>query len=230
MMKLVTALLALSLALAAGAVQAGAPVQGNYQSLLGQMQVGRFSESWAGGGQGQVGNAVHAMSWNGAALGAEWYVACPVLGSTPVLQSDSRDATGTGFVQYRSDYLGGHVWLSGAGAWAGGDAAYTGDCDYYIHFTEFLFVYWVPISYVTDVQFGGKFDGYCLCFTVIANAASGSSGAQPTGYPPYLQSDCAVNTGLTGEYGDVMDIILSIFPCESGTENSTWGGIKALYK
>lgn len=229
-MKLATAVLALSLALAAGAVQAGAPVQGNYQSLSGDMLVGRFSESWAGGGQGAVGNAVHAMSWDGTALGTEWYVACPVLGSIPTLLSDSRDITGTGFVSYRSDYLGGHFWLSGAGAWAGGDASYTGGLDYYTHITEFLFVYGVPISYVTDVQFGGKFDGYCLCLTVIANAASGSSGPQPSGYPPYLQSDCTAGPDLTGEYGGVMDIIMSIFPCESGTENSTWGGIKALYR
>jgi hypothetical protein len=229
-MRLVTVLLALLLALAAGAVQAGPPVQGNYQSLQGDMLSGRFSESWAGGGQGQIGNTVHAMSWNGTALGTEWYVACPVLGSTPTLVSDSRDITGTGFVSYRSDYVGGRFWLSGVGAWAGGDAFYAGALDYYIHVTEFLFVYGVPISYVTDVQFGGKFDGYCLCLTVIANAASGSSGAQPSGYPPYLQSDCSVNTGLTGEYGDVMDITMSIYPCASGVENSTWGGVKALFK
>jgi len=229
-MKLVTALLGFLLILAAGAVQAGPPIQGNYRSLDGDMLAGRFSESWAGGGQGQIGNTVHAMSWNGAVLGTEWYVACPVLGSTPTLVSDSRDITGTGFVSYRSTYTGGYFWLTGAAPWGGGDAFYTGTLDYYTHNTEFLFVYWVPISYVTDVNFGGPFDDYCLCITVIANAASGSSGPQPSGYPPYLQSDCSINTGLTGEYGNVMDITMSVYPCASGTENTTWGGVKALFR
>jgi len=182
-MKLASALAAVVLLLVAVCAQAGAPTDGIYKSSLGNMLAGRFSESWAGGGQGQTGNAVHAMSWSGSALGTQWVISCPVLSAVPTLVSDSRDASGTGMVEYLSHYSGGVFWLSRAGAWGDGTVDYTGILEYYTHHTTFMFLKWVPISYTANADFGGHFDGYCKCISGTANGCSVGNGSQPAGYP-----------------------------------------------
>jgi len=230
MMKLASVLAAVVLLLVATLAQAGAPTDGVYKSLNGQMLLGRFSESWAGGAQGQIGNTVHSMSWNGTALGTQWTISCPMLSQVPVMVSDSRDASGTGMVEYESQYSGGVFWLSRTGGWGDGTEDYTGVLDYYRHHTTFLFVNWVPISYTANADFNGHFDGYCKCISVTANGASVGKGAQPANYPPFLQSDCMVNTALQGEWGTVKDLIMTIYECPSGNDASTWGTIKALYR
>jgi hypothetical protein len=229
-MKMASVLAAVVLLLVAVFAQAGPPTDGVYKSITGAMLVGRFSESWAGGGQGQIGNAVHSMSWNGTALGTQWTVSCPVLAAVPTLVNDSRDASGTGMVEYMSHYAGGVFWLVRTGPWGDGTQDYTGTLDYYTHHTTFVFVNWVPISYTANAEFGGHFDGYCKCITVTANGASVGKGAQPANYPPFLQTDCMPNAGLQGEWGSVRDVILSIYECASSNDPSTWGTIKALYR
>jgi hypothetical protein len=76
----------------------------------------------------------------------------------------------------------------------------------------------------------GFFDIYCKCVLIVANGASVGNGAQPADYPAFLESDCDENTGLTGEWGDVADITMTIYDCASGTDASTWGTIKSLYR
>lgn len=227
-MKMASALAAVVL-LAAVCVQAGAPADGIYKSTLGQMLAGRFSESWAGGGQGQIGNAVHAMSWNGSALGTEWEISCPVLSAVPTLVYDSRDASGTGMVEYLSHYMGGGFWLSRTGLWGDGTQDYTGVLDYYTHNTTFLYLNWVPISYTANANFGGHFTGFCKCITGTANGCSVGQGNLAGGYPPFLTSNCVPITTIQGEWGTVQSVILSIFECASGNDPSTWGAIKTLY-
>lgn len=224
MMKIVIASTVLILILA-WSLAAGPPIPGDYNPIG-----GRYTESYAGGGQGQMGNVVHAMSWDGSALGTRWYIACPVLAQPPELLYDSLDATGTGYVGYRTDYTGGYFWLAGTGPWGNGDASYTGTLDYYYHITDFLFVGGSFITYTTNAYFGGTFDDYCLCITGIANGAYVGSGAQPADYPPFLEGNCSENPGLTGEWGSVRDVLLSIYDCSSGNELTTWGSIKSLYR
>jgi hypothetical protein len=225
-MKVVTALVVVLSVLAAMPVLAGAPLDGTYKSLDGDMVNGRFSESWYGGGQGQIGNTVHAMSYGAA----EWRIWCPSLAAEPVLIADYRDGSGTGQVEYQSTYSGGYFWITGAGPWDGGDTEYTGYFTSYIHNTTFIFFNNVPISYTTNAQMEGFFDIYCKCVLIVANGASVGNGAQPADYPAFLESDCDENTGLTGEWGDVADITMTIYDCASGTDASTWGTIKSLYR
>ncbi|MCK4548044.1 MAG: hypothetical protein KAW17_11460 [Candidatus Eisenbacteria sp.] len=229
-MKLVTTLFTLALVAVSLPALAGSPLEGEYTSLTGDMLAGRFSESWFGGGQGQIGNVVHAQSWNGSFLGSEWSIYCPVLAETPELINDGVDpVSGNGMREYRSVYAGGLFWLDGAGAWGSGDPVYTGTLDYYIHHTTFIFYNWVPIAYTTNADFAGQFDGYCMCILGIANAASVGQGAQPADYPMFLDDNCEDWTGQ-GEWGMVADVTLSIFDCASGAEPTTWGSIKTLYR
>jgi hypothetical protein len=231
MMKVVIALVITLSVLAALPAMAAAPLDGTYKSLDGDMEVGKFSESWYGGGQGQIGNTVHSMSYDiTGAAGGEWRIWCPSLAAEPLLIADNRDASGTGQVEYQSTYDGGYFWLTGSGLWGGGDADYTGYFTSYIHNTTFIFFNNVPISYTTNAQMEGFFDGYCKCILVVANGASVGNGAQPTDFPPFLEPSCGENTGLTGEWGDVADITMTIYECASSTEKSSWGAIKSLYR
>jgi hypothetical protein len=229
-MKLVIALVTLTMVLVAVPVLAGPPLDGDYSSLTGDMDAGRFSESWFGGAQGQMGNVVHAQSWDGATLGLEWSVYCPVLAAPPVLVNDGVDpVTGNGMREYETMYAGGFFWLTGGGPWGNGDAAYTGTLDYYTHNTTFIFYNWVPVAYTTNANFAGQFDGYCKCILVVANGASVGNGDQPADYPVFLDDTCANWVG-TGEWGQVADITMSILDCASGNEATSWGSIKTMYR
>jgi hypothetical protein len=222
--------IALALVLVATAAIAGPPIEDVYrsQSLFGTFLDGRFSESYAGGAQGAEGNVVHVMSWDGSALGTEWVISCPVLTGTPVLLDDDRDANGTGFVTYQTFYTGGTLWLSSTGPW--GDEDYTGGIDYYSHVTTFFYFNNVFQTYTTEASVSGTFDGYCLCFDILANGQWHGTGALASGYPPYLDGDCLGGTVTVGDYGEADDITLSIYECASSTEPTDWGGIKALYR
>ena len=69
----------------AGSVSAGPPRNGTYTSSAGQLLHGRYSESWINGGPNQVGNTLHAASWDGVDLGTQWEVLCPSVVAPPVL-------------------------------------------------------------------------------------------------------------------------------------------------
>jgi hypothetical protein len=230
MKKLATALVGLSLLLTAWPALAGAPLEGEYRSQLGDMLAGRFCESWAGGAQGQVGNAVHAQSWDGSNLGGEWTLSCPVLMEPPELISSNLDVNGTGMVEYRSVYSGGTLVIVGTGPWGAGDAWYTATLDYYVHNTTFIYWYGVQISYTTNADFSGHFIDYPVCLLGVTNAASVGQGGQPADYPDFLTSACLPDGTLMGEWGQVADITLSIFECTIGSESNTWGSIKTMYR
>jgi hypothetical protein len=224
--------IALGLVLIASVALAGPPVSGTYKSVSlsgGTFLDGRFSESYAGGAQGAEGNVVHVASYDEDTgfLGTEWYISCPTLLGTPEIISDTR-VNGTGFVTYRTTYSGGMIWLADIGPW--GDEDYTGAIDYYTHETQFLYVAGTPQGYTTNATVDGTIDGYCECFEIIANAASGGSGVLPTGYPAYLDGDCVPDLDLAGEYGPAYEITITLHECPSGTSPAEWGSIKALYK
>lgn len=229
-MRMVIAVL---LVLIASVAMAGAPVPGTYKSASlagGTFLDGRYSESYAGGAQGAEGNVMHVMSWDQAsgALGAEWYISCPVMTGTPVLISDNRDGSGTGQVVYQTWYTGGTLFLAGSGPW--GDQDYYGSFEYYSHETTFIFFMGTPYGYDTNATVSGTFDDFCMCFDIIANGSLIGEGALASGYPPYLDGSCNEGTVSTGEYGNAYEITISIYSCASGTEPAAWGSIKALYR
>jgi hypothetical protein len=192
---------------------------------------GRFSESWMGG-PGQVGNTINAQSWDGSTLGGDWVVSCAAIASPPTLESDTRDANGTGDVVYSTIYGGGTFWFSMNGPWGDGTEDYTGTISTFNVTTTYQYANNNLLGIRSNITMSGIFDGYDNCVEyVISNAAFvGTGGASPAGYPPYLNSSCA--TGPTvGGWGDAVQITLNIFgSCTIPVEGKTWGGVKALYE
>ena len=226
--------LAFVLLLVAVSAQAGSPLNGVYRSSADQVLNGRFSEAWIGGGQGSIGNTVHAASWDGTALATQWEVLCPWLQYAPVLQSNTIDSTGTGQMVWYSVYYGGTIWLTGAAAWGGGDANYTVDLEFYTHTTTMTYNQGQLVNYVTNVVCRGFFIGYPTCMELtIANAASmGMGGVPPADYPALRDASagCTDAVGYIGEWGVVHSITMVITGCEVGVREGTWGAIKSLYR
>jgi hypothetical protein len=221
------------LPLLAGSALAAAPRDGIYTSAAGQLQTGRFSESWIGGGRGEIGNTMHAQSWDGAALGAQWQVACASISSTPVLIDDAVDEVGYGHRTYRTVYSGGTFQLDGSGAWGTGDPVYGGDIAFYAHTTTYQYANFVLVGYVVNVELAGYFEGYGRCMQLtIANAVSSGNGTQTRSYPVFLNGaeGCAPDPSLTGDWGEVHSITLVILNCNTAVASESWGTIKSLYR
>jgi hypothetical protein len=71
-------ILTVVLMVGAASVYAGPPINGTYKSTLGQFDEGREASSWsAGGGFLSTGGILHAESWDGVGLGADWKIVCP---------------------------------------------------------------------------------------------------------------------------------------------------------
>jgi len=214
---------------------AGAPATGTYLSWDmpgGSFDVGRFSESWNGGG-GQIGNTVNAMSWDGATLGLEWVVSCPAIASSPTIIIDTRDVDGTGDIIYLTIYGGGSFWFSKDGPWGDGTEDYSGALNTFNVTSTHQYINNVRTGIRSNITLTGQFDGYDNCMEyVISNAAfTGETSVMPlpAGYPPFIDSGC--NAGpTTGGWGDTVQIELNIFgSCVVPIEEKTWGAVKALY-
>jgi hypothetical protein len=219
---------------------AGAPQVGVYLSLTqgGPVLDGRFSESWVGvGGPGQFDNTVNAESWDtGLGLGTEWRFYCPAIGAAPVLIEDTRDGNGTGDVVYQTEYVGGHFWLSKSGAWGDGSEDYVGDLDLFSVETTYKYVAGVVLGIRSNITLSGHFLGYDNCLNyAITNASffgnTDDNGPLPAGFPAFLNSSCQDNVLVRGGWGSVTQIALQITgSCVVGTEEPTWGGVKARYR
>jgi len=233
-LKSIAYALVFAVLLAAVSAVAGPPINGVYTSAASQVLNGRFSEAYIGGGQGQIGNTVHAASWDGAALATQWEVLCPWLQYTPQLIENTLDPYGTGQLVWRSIYYGGTIWLTGGGAWGGGDPDYTVDLEFYTHTTTITYNQGQPVGFVTNVVCRGFFIGYPTCMELtIANAASmGQGGVPPSDYPTLRDhtGGCVDVVGYVGDWGVVHSITMVITGCPTGTQIGTWGAIKSLYR
>lgn len=236
-MRKLILLFAAVLVLAPVVAFAAAPAVGTYKTLYGQVLTGRATESMpADMAEGQIGNLVMAASYDGTTLGTNWAVSCPQIASAPVLTYDDVDEYGYGQRIYRTDYTGGVLWLSGTGAWAGGDAYYTSPLSTFRIIATKQYEAGVLVGVVSNINLRGPIDGYTSCFEMaISNAEF--VGYTPVGTPvpgpfPAFKgpSDCNA-TGSHGTYWDVHDITLTLYgSCVVPTEKSTWGAIKTLYR
>jgi hypothetical protein len=219
------------------AVYADAPINDIYQSP-GDINEGRFSEAYIGGGQGQVDNTVHAESWDGYDLGLQWKVLCPVMAYPPELIEDTVDEYGNGHRVYRTVYANGEFWLSGTGAWSSGDAYYSGDLEHYVHTTTMQIAGGELVAYNTNAQMTGRFHGYqetCMQLTIANAVLVGMDGVPPADYPVLkdgTSGSCLdAAGGYIGEWGNVWAITMIIQGCEpTASEESSWGAIKSLYR
>lgn len=229
-------ILCLMLLFLAGPVMAGAPMVDTYESFDlpgGSFYTGHFSESWVGSppNAGYPGNTINAASWDGATLGAEWHLDCAYINAPPIA-TDNRDGSGTGTVEYDTYYDGGMLTLKASGPW--GDEDYDVTVDYFKVRSTHLYFNNVLQNVVSDVTIFGSFTGYinCMAYT-IANAAiygnTPQDGALPAGFPAFTDGSC--NAGpQDGAWGATEEITLVIYPtCEVGTEQSSWGAVKARY-
>lgn len=231
------ALFALLTLLLAGSSIAGPPLVGNYDStdLGGVVYVGRYTEGWApGGGAIQSGTTLNAESWSGTVLGTQWRYWCATEVADGVLLTDNVNASGNGNRTYMKTFVGGYIWLDGAGPWANGDADYPGVIDNYTEFETITYSNWVAIAAVTNVQALAHFDNYpdqCMTF-YIGNgsraAATDIGDPVPLDYPGLLDTNCDA-TLVDGAFWDFFSITLSITGCTTPVEESTWGGIKSMY-
>jgi hypothetical protein len=212
-------------------VLAGEPVNGTYKSSLGQFDEGRESSWWSFDGFVSNLNTMHAESWNGSTLGGDWKLMCPFVVNVNLID-DTVNGAGNGHRIYMLTYIGGFLELSGTGPWTNGDAVYTA---WIVQQTEIRTIQYIGnamVGSVSDHQILAKFPpAGTLCAAVgIGNGVwLGSGAAAPAGYPTYRDPNCLLRD-VAGSWGDVRDITISIHGCVVGTEEVTWGTVKAMYK
>lgn len=235
-MKLVKSILAFSLMIiVAGASYAacpGAPKDGIYTTTNGTILSGRASESWCSGvGPGRPGNTENAMSWDGASLGSQWKVWGMAIDQNGAVETGRYfDGSGTGWVDYATNYSGGQFWLSGNHIWGNGSTDFAGSITYYNVGARVTFVGWQPVGVTSNIILTGVFDACPNCHIeyAISNALliwqTGYPTAMPADYPPFLCS------ATSGELFSACCIVAKIHCTPISTESSTWGGVKALYQ
>jgi hypothetical protein len=210
----------------------GIPYDGNYSTYGGNLLSGRASEAWCGTPlmPGVPGNTENAMSWDDFTLGTQWKAWGMYIDETgAVWQAENLDADGTGWVDYVTNYEGGQFWLSGAHEWSDGTDL-TGQINYYIVNARVSYLEGQVIGVTSNVVFNGVFDQCpnCNLEYVIANAMRvwwpGDPDPAPADYPPFI-----CGSGL-GELFEICCIMANITCHTIGTEPSTWGMIKELYR
>jgi hypothetical protein len=191
-----------------------APIIGDYKSPeLGGADLlnGRWAESFAGGGQGQVGNLINAASWNGTQLGTQWLLSDPNLQQVSVMYDHV--IGGNGQIAYVTTYDGGEMTLKVSGPdnypWAGaGDVDdYVIEIDSYTHLTTVQWLGGQVVDIRSTVLMDGTFrdyEGYGLAF-LVATAAQLGEGELPDDYPEYLGAE-------TGHFGIIQKINMEIVP------------------
>lgn len=190
---------------------------------------GRASEGWCGTPTqpGVPGNMENAESWNGATLGTQWRAWGMVIDAAGAGEvARNLDGTGSGWIDYVTNYDGGEFWLLGT-HFGDGTTDFTGTIGYYNVSTRVTYLNGAAVGLTSNVTFNGVFNECDCCYLefVISNAMrvwDGYTGTMPANYPPFL-------CGPTGELFDICCITASI-SCYVGTEETSWGGIKSLHE
>jgi hypothetical protein len=238
MKRFAIASVTLAVLLLAATTYAGPPLNGTYQStdLGGDMQVGRYTESFAAPGGGlDPGVTYNGESWSGTALGQQWTFYCGTMVAPPVLLVDTvNPSTGNGNRTYMKIYVSGDFWLSGAGPWANGEPQYTGIIDSYTIFETISYTNWERTAAIFNIDATAHFDGFTTCMTFGIGNGTQEGGTdwgdtKPGNYPDLLQQGTCSPGVPYGTWWDVVTITLTITGCSVPVEETTWGGIKALY-
>jgi len=239
MKHIATTLLTIAALAVACTAFAGPPIPGDYQTtdLGGVISTGRYTEGWQAGGAALLpGTTLLAESWNGVSLGTEWNYRCATTAAPAVMLTNTVNASGFGNRTYMKQFIGGTIWLSGAGPWANGDTDYPGILDSYTEFETVQYENFLPVAAVTNVQATAHFANYpaaCMTFAVsngveIGNTPSGMT--KPADYPDFLAADCSP-TAPHGAWWNMLTMTLSVSAgCATSAHPSTWGAIKTLYR
>lgn len=208
------ALMILTLVAALPAVCLAAPVIDEFNSpdLGNDFLNGRWSEAWVGGSQGQVGNALHAGSWDNASLFTQWEMTGAAI-SAPPTASGSLPPSGDGTITYFTDYSGGTLTLKDNGPWWNpADAPAT---SYTVNLTACQLAttkYYVggveQPTFRTSIYMTGAFQGfpgYVISFLAGSAAPDGFGSSLPSSYPSFVGAS-------EGAWGPVQKITMSITP------------------
>jgi len=193
------------------------PIVGYYESeFTGQILEGRWSESYVGGGPGQIGDEVHAASWNGVLPGTQWELIGAAIDALPTKLMDTVDANGDGTIIWYTTYSGGVLTLTDKGPWWNDDdlgSSYTVDVAYYAHTTQNIYRNGQVVASATIVDMAGVFRdyaGWAVDFVVAQAIPAGFAGPDeplPAGYP-----DLQPNDDMGGAYGIAQKIRMQITP------------------
>jgi len=206
------------------------PLDGTYTTASGKLKGGRSSEAWCLNlGPGVPGNMENAMSWDGTNLGAQWKFWGMAINEEGAIET-ARDVDeyGNGWIDYRTVYDGGQFWLSSTGPWGNG-TDYTGTLTYFVVTARVNLEYGVKVGVTSNVYFTGVFDDcdYCRLEYVITSAVQvGESHCDGT-LPNYPAFECGA---CSGEYFNICCIVAKVFCDPVGTEPTTWGTIKELFR
>jgi hypothetical protein len=213
------------------------PLFGVYTSMGGDLLAGRASESEPTGQSGVLDNAVKAQSWNGAALGTQWSLACPAICQDPQLIEDTIDGSGNGYRVYQTVYCGGTLWLLGTGMpWGAGATEYLADVFNAVFLTTITFELGVQVAHNTVITMDTDvLDCTGVCITLQIDSAvqlgEGLGTEFPPLYPlPVLPPDCTVDDTIQGTWWDINDVTMTIEGCTVPSAERNWGEVKSLYR
>lgn len=236
-----TYILTIITSLTFGAVAAAGPIPGDFSSTSpgGAVLDGRWSESYPGGSAGQIGNTIHAASWDGSALATQWRLADAAIDAAPTLVGGSLDANGTGTLTWHTTYSGGTLTLTDQGPWWNASDAgdhYDVSLTSYAQTTAFDYVEGVVVEVQTSLELAGTFDAYPtyeLSF-LVAQAERFGEGSAATyqrflagkaHYPSWIPADAPA--GQWGDIGGIQMQISSNIP-EPASLTLLWLGSAAM--
>lgn len=215
-----------------------APVPGTYTStdLGGVLLTGRAS-TWRSGINSGLPHVLHAQSWDGATLGAQWDISCPTEPVNFIVQ-DNR-VGGVGTIVYTSTFTGGTFTFS-AGAWPWGDGTGTLGTTTLVTTVQYVMIGGVstPVAAVVNGNTAGTWSNGCYLTFAIANGVGvgettslNPAITKPADYPTFLDGSCgpAPAGAQFGTWGNVITITMQI-DCPVPVEGATWGKVKADYR
>lgn len=210
------------------------PQDGTYTStdMGGQILTGRAS-TWRSGVNSGLPHVLHAQSWDGVTLGAQWDISCATeISAFGVV--DNR-VGGNGTIVYTSVFNGG-TFNFYAGGWPWGDGTGTLLTTTMITTVQYLMIGGIstPVASVVNGNTSGVFSNGCLLTFAIANGAGVGEtpyASIPATYPVFLDGTCSpASAGAQfGTWGNVMTITMNI-NCAVSEEQTTWGAVKGLYR
>ena len=216
---------------------AGPPLSNTYKSsdIGGVIDPARSSTSWLPS-EMVVDNVTHIRSVDLATVGAAtftgmWSVDCVVIAGVNLVI----DLTffGSGQIIWQLDYAGGTMTLDGAAAWGNGDASYTVILDSFTEIRTQSFVSGVMTGANSNFSGSGTFLGYpsdCLNLGQANDVWIGDGAGKPADYPAFLDALCGT-TPTNGRWGIVTGVTIDITSgCAIPIENTTWGGVKSIYR
>lgn len=246
---ILVSMLTVVLVTGAAAVYAGPPIAGTYKSTSGDFDEGTATTSWAAGGYLGTGNVIYGRSYAGGVFTSDWTLGCAtVIAATLIVPKFGA----SGQEVWKIDYAPGALFVIGSAGnpWNGGDPSYTGVMDYYFELRTVQYSNNVITGAVSDHAFGAHLQGYndnCVEWGIANGALIGGTppgnppfnytsgpgvlqSVKSAGYPGFPGAGCTLNAVGTGHWEDIRDITMTITGCVVGTEPSTWGNVKSIYR